>query len=570
MAWWRNIVAGAPARATTTEIDESFWDAPYDPDAEHSAANLGAHYTRRLTSRTTRDLPQITFDTSLRMAHWLSVRNPLAKTILRLTRDFVIGDGFTVQATDADGEENEDVQAIVDVFWHDSRNRMDFRLPRQVRELGLFGEQHTTVFVNPRDGFVRLGFIDPADVFDIICDPIDNVENPVAIEMRQMFGAARPRYKIVREIEDIRDPWYGRLMGVKTRVTYTSDDRHGNAQREHVEVLDTFKDAHGNDVPYAGAVFFFKVNDVSNQKRGMTDLMDIIDWVDAYDQILFNDVDRAQLMKALVFDLKVTGDETAVNRVKREHGTAPKPGSVFVHNDQIELNAVTPNMQSHDTQTVSDLVLSLVATGASFPKTWLNGTMDVNRATASELSVPALRFLTERQSYVKYMVEQYITFALDQAEMAHKLPKRKLDSASGRPESWPFTVSVPELASRDLAPLADVLGKLVSALSTAKADGVIDDRLYQDLFAFVTDWIGYEIDLDELRDRLEEQKAEEEAEKEKEQAMAPEPTDDELAQMDEEGKQLAAPPPPPNQPPPNRQPPALAAANARANGRTNQ
>jgi hypothetical protein len=49
-----------------------------------------------------------------------------------------------------------------------------------VRELSLYGEQCYPTFVNEIDGFVRLGYLDPAMIETVVMDP-DNPEQPIGI-----------------------------------------------------------------------------------------------------------------------------------------------------------------------------------------------------------------------------------------------------------------------------------------------------------------------------------------------------------------------------------------------------
>ena len=320
-----------------------------DPDERLSAAQMGARYVRRLTQDVSRDLDPLTQQRMQDVAYYLYDNNPLAKRILELTRDFVLGEGVEVAASD------EMQGSILDNFWHDAINQMDLKLHARVLELGLWGEQCWSVVVNPIDGHVRLGYIDPGAISSVIRDPHD-AEQVVAVVLKSGPGQADRRYRVVSLDEDPRSSTYGRLTGVTL-------DSAGNVVTQWQEL-----DAEGRPVgeakAYAGACFFFKINAVATAARGRSDLLALADWLDAYDQVLFNEVDRALLLKSFVWDVTLQGaDQTAIDAYAKSN-PAPKPGSVRYHNDKVDWEAETPDLKAVDAQAGADILLSYIAAGS--------------------------------------------------------------------------------------------------------------------------------------------------------------------------------------------------------------
>lgn len=487
----------------TQSLQEGVLDSGYDPDRSLTAAQGGSAYYRRLTGATTRQLPELTQERAIELSYWLYQTNPLARRILKLTRDFAVAEGLTV-SVQGEGTEKEARQEIVDRFWNDHINHMDMTLYEHVLELGLSGELMLPVFVNPVSGFIRLGYIDPADIKEVVTDP-QNVKHAVAVVVRGAMGQDERRYKIISLDEDPLSKSYGRLAGVDT-------DREGNVLTEYHE-LDEQGQPKGEARRWDGACFYFKINAVSNSARGWPDLLCLIDWLDVYDQMLFSEVDRQLLMKAFVWDVKLEGaDANAVNKRSNEIGSAPKPGSVRVHNDKESWEAVTPSLNEADAQRGADLILSNIATGSSMPKTWLNGIMDVNRASATDMSEPTIKELSARQRFVRYMIEQTVTFVLDQAELHGQLPKRKSQKGNQLPESWQITVNTPEIRSRDMKDASEVLFKVSQSLAVAKAEGAIDTELEQEVLAAIIPLLGVDVDLAALRERMAKAKAEQDEE----------------------------------------------------------
>src|SRR5262245_14010446 len=81
-----------------------------------------------------RDLTPLAQDYMQRLVYWLWERNPLAKWLVEVVVDFVLGEGATVES------EHAQVRAVIEAFWNDPVNMLDKRLDTFTREFGLYGE----------------------------------------------------------------------------------------------------------------------------------------------------------------------------------------------------------------------------------------------------------------------------------------------------------------------------------------------------------------------------------------------------------------------------------------------
>lgn len=131
------------------------------------APNIGQEGTvwRRLTQSPNRDLIPIEQDRMIEIAFWLWHTNPLAKWLIDLTVAFILADGLPYTA------ENEEVKEVLDGFWNDPLNRMPLYFPKHVGELRTFGELCFPAFTAKQTGRVHVGYIDPAQIRDVITDP---------------------------------------------------------------------------------------------------------------------------------------------------------------------------------------------------------------------------------------------------------------------------------------------------------------------------------------------------------------------------------------------------------------
>ncbi|MFQ5646262.1 MAG: hypothetical protein ACE5GM_04975 [bacterium] len=378
--------------------------------------------------RNERDLNSFTHERMLKIAYHLYETNPMAHRIIEMTKDFVLGDGISYQADDPRTKE------LLDDFWNDSVNHWDLKQHQKVLELGLYGEQCYPVFVNRLSGRVRLGYLDPLHIDRVETDP-DNCE-----QARQVITKGSPgkKLQVIGLDEDPESPSCGRLVG---------------------------------------DCFYFTVNKVSNATRGRSDLMALADWIDAYEQFLFNRLDRAALINAFVWDVKLEGmDEEGIRNWLKDN-PAPKPGSIRAHNERITWNAVVPDLKGGDTSKEAHLIKNYILGGAGFPAHWFAEGGEINRATAKEMGEPTLKRLKTRQKQFKKMVEFMFRFVIDQGVMAHRI----------KPEAdLSFEVFLPEIMTKNLAVMSEVLEKVTRTLDLAlgkemisveKAAGVLQETL---------------------------------------------------------------------------------------------
>lgn len=510
MAIWdrwlkRDTSAATQIAALESEVKRLTEALPgiYDPDANLSATGGGSRYFRPL-SKSDRDLSPMQHDKAQSLAYYLWETNPFAKRITNLTVDYVLGEGITVQAKDDDKSLSDAMQKRIDLFWYDPINRMDLKLFDKVRELGLYGEQCWSVHINPVDGHVRLGYIDPAIIVDVIVDP-RNQEIPQAVKLRSSPGQPDLYYRVVHVDERPGSKSFGRLVG--------REDIDG----EPAEIVFDPGRQDGQPVVMAGECLYFSVNKVSNARRGRPDLLAITDWVDGYDQFISGELDRLLLMKGFIWDVTLTGlQQSEIDAYARQQGP-PSPGSVRYHNDKVVWQAVTPDLKAVDTIAHSDLLAGYIATGSGLAKTWLNATDNVNKASATELSEPTFKYLTARQRYCRYVIEHLITLVLDQAELHGALPKRASEPGTRRPTPWAFEAQFPELRPKDLNSLSSTFNQTMDAIVKARSELLIDEETAQEVVAMSVGLLGVEVDIEAMRKRLEK----EQKERDEQMAMAP-------------------------------------------------
>lgn len=407
---------------------------------------------RRLTGDTDRDLAPITQRRAREVSAWLWQANLMANRIIELPLAYLLADGVKLEVND------EEAQAMLNRFWNDPINSMDLKLEKKVRELALFGEQCYPTFVNEHTGHVRLGYLDPALIETVVVDP-DNPEQQIGIvTVKDRKGGAR-RYRVIVNGDEEE------LFSERTR-----------------QIRDTFTD---------GDAFYFNINSLSSGARGRPDLLASADWLDAYDDFLFGEVDRNRYLRAFVWDVTLKGaNDDAVKQRAREIAP-PSPNSVRVHNDSETWNAVTPDIKSGDTSESARLLRNHVLGGATLPEHWYGGGGDVNRATGESMGDPAFKVMSMRQRTIKYMLEVIARFAIRQWAIKNQ---RSVDLGDG--DFLPSAV-FPEMIARDTTRYATALQQVVVAAAMAVERGFISRKLALRMIAAVASQLGVDIDVDE-------------------------------------------------------------------------
>jgi hypothetical protein len=216
-----------------------------DPDRDD---NLLHGYRRLSKTQNERDLMPLEQQRQTEIALFLYDSNPLAKRIIDLVNSFVTGDGFSYNA------QHPKVLDVIDRFWKDPVNDWPLKQLDRFRQLSLMGEALWPVAVRRTDGRVRLGYVDPANIEEIVPDPF-NPEIFRAARIRQGYtvdGATQLpiMYSLVNVDERPLSPSYGKL----------------------------------NFYPEPEGAFYFAINKPSNATRGRSDLITVFDWLDLHDQ----------------------------------------------------------------------------------------------------------------------------------------------------------------------------------------------------------------------------------------------------------------------------------------------
>ena len=398
---------------------------PIDGDTGYRLLGSGGARTGRETPYWTREKARI-----YAVASYKS--NPMARAVVDTYTSFAVGDsGVKFECSDPE------VHQIVEEFWTDPRNRIADIQELWLRSLMLLGEDCTEMLVGETSGVVRFSPIDPAYIGNILCEK-SNPLWPAEVRLLPMVAGAEEKWPVVA-------------------VDETTGLRTGRA------------------------MWWAPWRTLMTDVRGESFLMPILDDIDAYDSVISNLIDRTALARHLVWDVKVTGGQDAVNNYVKERGGLhmPPSGSVEVHNDAVEWKPMTASTGADEDSVAASTVLTKLAAGAGLTKTWLAEPDGANRATSLTMAEPVRRRVAGVQKIWLACQTELTRFAVDRAVAAKRLPEKvtardpKTKQEYEIPAAMAVTVTGPEVAAADAQVTAQILLNLSTGLKQMTESGVL-------------------------------------------------------------------------------------------------
>lgn len=405
---------------------------------------------RRITSLATlRDLNPMMHDRMLQVCYFLRVTTPFGKRIVEIITSYTVGKGVRVSAKDPR------VQEVLDEFWKDDVNNMDENLAMWCDELTTFGEMCLPVAVNEVSGKVRVGYIDPMNIDTIqfgemaTAGGTASINVPVAVKVRREVGEALPKaMPLVRKAEDPNDANYGRLTG---------------------------------------ECFYFTLNKAKSASRGFSELFALADWIDLFDQMIFDFGDKVRFLNSFVWHYTIEGaDDKAVAEWKDKlTKDPPKQGGALFTNERVKVEAQTPDFKGQDMSAGASMVKLYGLGGAGLPPTFFGDGVDANRASAVEMNAPVVRKIQDRQNHLAHCMTRVLDFVLDCAQNAGTLPAG-IDLT--------YAIEFPEIATQDLTRGSAVLTGVGNAMQIGVENGWVTNQTAARAFHTVLAEIGVDIE----------------------------------------------------------------------------
>ena len=395
---------------------------------------------RRISSRSVKDLTPMQYHDVCLKAFYLWQRNPLAKRLIEIPVDFCTGEDLQVKArimkrskdVDDVDTKRKDAQQSWNDFWEDPINHLEPDFPSIVIDYLINGELAMPAFVNETDGKVRLGYYIPSEIKEVIAVK-GNAREIDVINLVSYDGAASKQ--------------------VSMKVIRYNVDGNPNTNEDFWKLV--------------GEGFFFQTNKIPSQLRGYSIIMDLIDWLDAFDQFAFGVLDGFEARNDYFFDCELKGyNDAQIKNVKIQR---PQRGEVNVHNENATWDVVTPDLKAHDASVGLTAFRGLIVGSQGYPGHWFGDDSGThNRGTAEAMAEPTRRMLKRIQSSVKQVLKFMAMYVLEQAVKADRI---KL----GPDEYFDVDISTFDIDGKDIDNAGAGFAQVVSALALAATRNWIKD-----------------------------------------------------------------------------------------------
>lgn len=377
-----------------------------------------------------REVPRFTVEKARTLSVHAYRTNPMARAIIDTYTSFCVGDSGLSYAC-----ASTEVEPIVRRFWNDPRNAIENNQEMLFRGHMLLGETGLELMTGDMSGFVRYSYITPEAIERI------DVEHGNPLWPVKMWVAQNGADSIELAIVQVDD---------------FTERRTGNA------------------------MYWADWRAVPTDRRGLPFLSPVLDWLDAYDQILWNLIDRTAIARYMVWDVTVQGGKPELDAVIEGRGGthAPRSGTVEFHNEKVTWKPQTAQTGAYEDKQTGQMAMTNIAAGMGLAKTWLAEPEDANRATSLTMAEPVRRRVGGVQRLWLNHMTELVRFQVDQAVARQRLPQQvSVITQGGDAEltNPADTVRVvgPEIAAADTKVNAEILVALGQGLAGMQAAKVL-------------------------------------------------------------------------------------------------
>jgi hypothetical protein len=314
--------------------------------------------------------------------------DPIAKAFVSMTRDFVLGTGFEVQC-DTSTQEGKVALALYKSF--EEVNDFQQMIDDVVTESSVYGE--TMLWWLPHNQAKIVYQLGPNNTIPMGIIPRVRLIDPSNI------------VEIVTYPEDITRKLFYVWLAPTQYQTYTSG--MGSVQTGSEPIQPTLKFIY-QQIP-AQEIMHYRLNAVSNEKRGRSDLFPILSYLKRFRDGLNYSLIADQKASAWSIDTTIDGAQTDIDAyviAQAALGTIADAGSEFVHSKAIERQYLGNSSAGNKMSDSMHYCLSAACAGVQIPFNYLGTHLSggSTRASAIVATEPVAKKMEKRRDWAKRII----------------------------------------------------------------------------------------------------------------------------------------------------------------------
>ena len=354
--------------------------------------------------------------------------NPLARRIVGLTSQYVVGGGISINTA------HEPTSAFLRSFWDHPLNRLPVRVYEWCDELTRSGNLFLLLSTDAA-GMSYLRAV-PALQVRSIHTRSNDIDQETAYEMQPDFNTI------------------------------------GEARRW--QAYDPQHDLPNTNGGFETVMLHYAINRAVGTQWGESDLAPVLRWLSRYSAWL---EDRARLnhfRNAFLYVVRARYASEGERRARQSalNAAPPSPGSILVTDESENWDTLHPRLESDESGQDGLAMKKMLAAGAGIPLHFLAEPESATRTTAEAAGGPTYRHFEQRQRFFLWLLGDVLRAVVNRRSMVDQRVSRRA----------PIRLTGADISARDNMALAMAASNIAPALSTLRERGLIDDAEQLRLF----------------------------------------------------------------------------------------
>jgi hypothetical protein len=365
--------------------------------------------------------------------------SPLARRIVGLTSQYVVGNGFDIKC------EDKLTQDFILEFWNHRLNRMPSRLVELCDELTRTGNLFVLISTDQAGmSYIR---VLPATNIDQILPSPNDVEQPLLF---------------ITKADD--------NLEVQTYAAY-------NPQA----------DWQLPDGTFLNVVLHYAINRPAGAQWGEPDLSPLLPWLRRYSAWLEDRVRLNRFRNAFLYVISgsFVSEDARKARQTQIAANPPSPGSILVTDSSETWSVISPKLEALDAKEDGLAIKKIIAAGAGIPMHFLAEPEGATRTTAESAGGPTYRHFEQRQRFFIFLLEDILNVIISRRSQVDYAVKPSAD----------VVLTGSDISSRDNVSHSIATVNILNALERLYDMGLISSR---EVLRATYRFAGEAVDIDEV------------------------------------------------------------------------